>query len=208
VLRRLVAGLAALLLTFAVVLTVPLARMVATGATQVVYTDRLADAHRFATLAGRALADGRTDGLQDELRQYSRVYGIRAWLLGVDGSTLVSGDGSPLPDDVRTDYGDVDAALRGNEPQPPAPVTPKTEGDLLVAVPVGIGAEAIGAVVTLSPLDRLRHEVAWRWGLLGLVSVLVTAVLLAATVPFTRWLLRPVARLDAAAGEIAAGVEQ
>jgi len=205
VLRRLVAGLAALLLTFAVVLTVPLARMVATGATQVVYTDRLADAHRFATLAGRALADGRTDGLQDELRQYSRVYGIRAWLLGVDGSTLVSGDGSPLPDDVRTDYGDVDAALRGNEPQPPAPVTPKTEGDLLVAVPVGIGAEAIGAVVTLSPLDRLRHEVAWRWGLLGLVSVLVTAVLLTATVPFTRWLLRPVARLDAAAGEIAAG---
>ena len=203
-LRRLLAGLAVLLVAFAVVLTVPLCRTVADGATQTVYTDRLADAHRFAGLAGRALADGRTDDLRDELRQYTTVYGIRAWLLGVDGTTLASGDGTPAPDDSAV-LADIDAALRGNQPPPPAPVTPSTPGGLLVAVPVGMGAEAIGAVVTLSPLDRLRGDVARRWALLVGIAVLVTAVLLAATVPFTRWLLRPVARLDAAAGEIAAG---
>jgi signal transduction histidine kinase len=209
VLRRLLAGLTAVLLGFAVLLTVPLARVVAEGATQTVYTDRLADADRFATLAGRALADGRTGDLADELRQYTAVYGIRVWLLGVDGTVLLSGDGTSrdgnvTPPQVRASS-DVDLAERGVQPDPPGPVTPATSGDLLVAVPVGAGAEVIGVVVTLSPLDRLRGEVALRWALLGAIAVLVTSALLAGAVPFSRWLLRPVARLDAAAEEIAAG---
>ena len=53
-LRRLLAGLAALLVTFAVGVTVPLARMIAGSATQTVYADRLADAEHYATIAGRA----------------------------------------------------------------------------------------------------------------------------------------------------------
>jgi signal transduction histidine kinase len=206
VLRRLLAGLVALLLTFAVGLTVPLARMVAAAATQTVYADRLADAEHYATLAGRALADDRTADLADELHQYAAVYGIRAWLLGVDASTLVSdaGDRTPAPSSVRTSP-EVGLAIRGVQPSPPPPVTPGTKGDMIVAVPVGTGAEAIGALVTMSPLDPLRDEVARRWALLIAVAAGVTALLLTATVPFTRWLLRPVERLDVAADQIAAG---
>jgi signal transduction histidine kinase len=203
-LRRLLAVLVTLLLLFAAVLTLPLARMVADSATQTVYTDRLADADRYATLAGRALTDGRTAALADELHQYTLVFGGRAWLLGVDGTTKVSGDGSDPPPQVLS-APEVDLAERGVRPDPQSAVSPTGGTDLLVAVPVGAGAEAIGALVTLSPVDKLRRRIAERWALLGVVAVLITLALVVAAVPFTRWLLRPVARLDAAAGEIAAG---
>jgi len=205
VLRRLLAGLVALLLAFAAVLAVPLARMLAADATRTVYGDRLADADHYATLAGQALTDGHTGDLTAELGRYTAVYGIRAWVLGVDGTVVVTSDGAPPPAQV-TASRDVDLAVRGVQPLPPAPVTPGTRGDLVVAVPVGTGAEAIGALVTLSPLDRLRAEVMRRWLLLAGIEALVTAVLLAATVPLTRWLLRPVALLDAAAARMAAGL--
>jgi signal transduction histidine kinase len=202
-LRRLLAGLVALLLAFAVILVVPLARTVADGATQAVYTDRLADADRFATLADRALRTGRTSTLADELRQYRTVYGIDAWLLGVDGGTLLSGGTAP-PAWVLADPR-VDLAERGVQPRPPAPVSPAGPDRLLVAVPVGVGSETVGALVTLSPIEALRHRIAWQWSLLVAVAAGVTAVLALLTVPFSRWLLGPVSRLDATVGQIAAG---
>jgi signal transduction histidine kinase len=204
VLRRLLGGLLPLLLLFAAGLALPLAGIVADRATQVVYLDRVADADRFATVADRALRAGRQTALTDELHQYFLVYGIRAWVLGVDGSTKLSADGSPPPPSVLADR-DVDLAERGVQPDPPGPVSPTGHGDLLVAAPIGIGAEAIGAVVTLSPLDALRHEIALRWALRAAIAAAITVVLAGAAWPFSRWLLRPVARLDEAAGEIAAG---
>jgi signal transduction histidine kinase len=204
VLTRLLAGLVSLLLAFAAVVTVPLARIVADRATQAVYTDRLADADRFATLADRALRDGSTTVLADELRQYHAVYGIRAWLLGVDGRTILTADGTVPPAQVRS-APDVDLAERGVQPLPPSALGPTGTPVLLVAVPIGIGSEAVGALVTLSPVDALRRRILVRWGWLVAVAAGVTLVLAAATVPFSRWLLRPVERLDRAAGEIAAG---
>jgi signal transduction histidine kinase len=99
----------------------------------------------------------------------------------------------------------VDLAERGVQPDPPQPVSPSGSGDLLVAVPIGTGAEAIGAIVTLSPLGGLRRQIGLRWGVLVAIAALITLILAGAAVPFTRWLLQPVARLDSAAGEIAAG---
>lgn len=203
-LKRLLAGLVMLLLAFAAALTVPIARIVADRATQAVYADRLADADRFATLADRALRDGTTQGLDDELRQYHAVYGIRAWLLGVDGRMLLTADGTDPPDRVRSDPG-VDLAERGVQPSPPTALNPTRSPELLVAVPIGIGSEAVGAIVTLSPVDALRSRILERWAWLVAVAAGITLVLVAATVPFSRWLLRPVERLDRAAGEIAAG---
>ena len=203
-LRRLLGGLMALLLAFAVALSLPLAGIIADRATQTVYLDRLADADRFATLADRALRDGRTAALAAELRQYYAVYGIRAWLIGVDGSTIEPAGGSGPPAEVLADSA-VDLAERGRQPDPPPPVSPTGVGDLLVAVPIGTGAEAIGVIVTLSPLGTLRRQIALRWGVLVAIAASITLILLSAAVPFTRWLLQPVARLDLAAGEIAAG---
>jgi signal transduction histidine kinase len=203
-LRRLLAGLVAILLVSAVAATYPLTRIVADRATQVVYADRLADADRFATLGDRALRDGATSFLQGELRQYHEVYGIRAWLLGVDGRVILSADGTAPPDQVRSDR-DVDLAERGVQPSPPTPANPFGGKDLLVAVPIGTGAEAVGAIVTLSPVEALRRRIALRWAALVAGAAGITMVLVAATVPFSRWLLRPVERLDRATGEIAAG---
>jgi signal transduction histidine kinase len=204
VLKRLLAGLVTLLLAFAAALTIPLSRIVADRATQVVYADRLADADRFATLADRALRDGRPRAFENELRQYYAVYGIRVWLLGVDGRQVFSADGSAPPARV-LGSADVDLAERGVQPTPPAPLNPTRTAEMLVAVPVGTGSEAVGAIVTLSPVDTLRGRILVRWAWLGAVAVAITVVLVGATLPFSRWLLRPVERLDRAADEIAAG---
>lgn len=203
-LRRLLGGLIVLVVVVAAVLALPLARMLADRATQEVYLDRLADADRFATLADRGLLSGRLGGLTDELRQYHAVYGIRAWLIGADGSTLISFDGTPAPAAVRSDA-DVELAVHGERPNPPSALMPGGTGQLLVAVPVGNGAEAIGAEVTLSPVGRLRQRILLGWAVLALAGLGAVAVLVAAAIPFSRWLLRPVARLDEAAGAIAAG---
>jgi signal transduction histidine kinase len=197
-------GLLPLLAAFAVVLSLPIGGILADRATQQVYLDRLADADRFATLADRALGGGPSAWMADELIRYHDVYGIQAWLLRVDGETVLSADGSPPPDWVRHDQS-VDLAERGVRPDPPRAVTPGGPARLLVAVPIRSGSEAIGVIVTLSPTGRLRHEVLVRWLELTAAACAVTLLLAAATVPFSRWLLRPVARLDEAAGGLAAG---
>jgi signal transduction histidine kinase len=204
VLRRLLTGLLPLLAAFAVVLSLPIGGILADRATQALYLDRLADADRFATLADRALGGGPSAWMEDELRRYHDVYGIQAWLLRVDRQTVMSADGTQPPAWVTQDR-DVDLASRGVRPEPPQAVTPGGPGDLLVAVPVRSGSEAIGMVVTVSPTARLRHEVAVRWLELAAAALAVTLALAAATVPFSRWLLRPVALLDEAAGRLAAG---
>ena len=157
-LRRLLGLLIPLLVVFAVMITVPLAGVIADRATQRVYLDRLADAERFATMADRALGSGRLDTLEAELARYQSVYGIHAWVLGSDGGTLLSSEPGPPPPDVALQQ-TVDLAERGVQPDPPGPIGPTGEGDLVVAVPIGVGAEAIGAVVTSSPIGALRHDI-------------------------------------------------
>lgn len=204
-LRRLLSGLLPLLAAFAVVLSLPIGSILADRATQTFYLDRLGDADRFAALADRALSGGPSAWMADELRRYHDVYGIQAWLLQVNGQTAISYDGrNPPPSWVIRDD-DVDLAERGVRPDPPRAVTPGGPRTLLVAVPVRTGSEAIGVIVTVSPTDRLRQEVAVRWIELAAAAVAVTLMLAAATVPFSRWLLRPVDRLDEAAGRLAAG---
>jgi signal transduction histidine kinase len=204
VLRRLLSGLLLLLAAFAVVLSLPIGGILADRATQAFYLDRLADADRLATLADRALSGGPNAWMEDELRRYHDVYGIRAWLLRVDGQQVMSADGTPPPQQVTANDA-VGLAERGVRPDPPLPVTPGGASDLLVAVPVRSGSEAIGVIVTLSSTDRLRHEVAVRWIELAAAAIAVTLALAAATLPFSRWLLRPVDRLDEAASRLAAG---
>jgi signal transduction histidine kinase len=103
----------------------------------------------------------------------------------------------------------VDLAERGVQPPPPPALSPtgtfSGTPTMLVAVPIGIGSEAVGAIVTLSPVDELRRRILVRWAWLVAVAAGITFVLVAATVPFSRWLLRPVARLDRTAERIAAG---
>lgn len=203
-LRRLLSGLLPLLAVVTLLVAVPLAVVIADRTTQRVYQDRADDADAFAVQADRGLRDGHLEALAGALQRYREVYGIDVWVLGVDGAPVLPSRSAAVPASVRDDPA-VLLARRGVRAGPPSPVLPWTGSGLLVARPVGPGGDVLGAVVTLSPTGRLRREVLTGWGLLGAGALGIALVLALAAVPFSRWLLRPVDRLDAAAAQLAAG---
>ena len=75
----------------------------------------------------------------------------------------------------------------------------------MVAQPVINGGDVTGAVVTMSPTDRLRRSVARDWLalVLGELLAVIGCALLASRL--TRWILRPVRDVDVAAHAIATG---
>jgi signal transduction histidine kinase len=201
---RILGVLLALLLVVLGALGVPLAVAFATSQAQRLFVDRLADADRLASIALQADADDDTRLLRAELQRYEEVYGVEAALLDPDGRVSVESGARLLlaGDDARRR---VRAALGGRPAELPRPIWPWSREPVVVAVPLVRNGDVVGAVATVSPVDRARAEVMARWGLVAVGEVLALAggVLLAARM--TRWVLRPVHVLDATAHEIATG---
>ncbi|WP_432828392.1 ATP-binding protein [Dactylosporangium sp. CA-092794] len=193
-----------LLLLVLAALEVPLAMTIAGRDTQRLVADRLADATRFATLAEPALRDDDTAELAAELSRYEEVYGVGAIVVDQDAHEKVSSrPGIPLSDaDVLRQ---AHRALEGREASDDGTVWPWRTDPLVVAVPVGRGGEVIGAVLTVSPIGRNAHGVGTSWGVLAGGGLIVLFVGSVAAWTLARWTLRPVAELDAAAHELAAG---
>jgi signal transduction histidine kinase len=76
---------------------------------------------------------------------------------------------------------------------------------MVVAAPVGTGGETLGAIVTISPTNRLRAEVRNTWLTLAGGGLLALAAFILAGLALARWTLKPVAELDAAVHHIAEG---
>nr|WP_244960605.1 HAMP domain-containing sensor histidine kinase [Pseudoclavibacter chungangensis] len=96
------------------------------------------------------------------------------------------------------------AATRSVPPRTLPTVYPWSGEQQLVAEPFATGSSgALGAVVLAVDLSTARADVTQRWVLVGLVGVLLLAVLLAASLAWTNWVLRPVRALDAAANALA-----
>ncbi|GAB3478579.1 HAMP domain-containing sensor histidine kinase [Nocardiopsis coralliicola] len=205
-LRRLLAILVPLAFLLTASLAVPLAAVVAQRHTQEVYVDRLNDAGRFASLAGTAMQTGRVEGLVTELDRYQELYGGYVTVADPAGTPMLEagGDASGAPHAAVADPA-VQRALSGFRPEPPTVVWPWSSNDLVIAEPVGRDSMVEGVVVLSVPTDRLRATILGTWGWMALLGTAPLTLLCAVAWPLSRWVLRPVDRLDGATSAIAAG---
>ncbi|GAB2986546.1 sensor histidine kinase [Saccharothrix stipae] len=203
-LRRLLVLIVPLLVALVAALGVPLAFAVVQRESQETYLDRLGDASRFASLAENALASGRLTALREELVRYDQLYGISAALVGTDGAVLESSR-RPFPlDDPHVEVG-LRAAFGGYRGETDQSVWPWERVNLVVVEPVGRDSEVVAAVVTISPTDGLRSAILRQWGVLALVGLVPMLGVVAVAWPMSRWVLRPVRKLDEATAAVAGG---
>ncbi|MFI9009777.1 ATP-binding protein [Actinosynnema sp. NPDC053489] len=203
-LRRLLALVVPLLVALVAALGVPLAFAVVQRESQETYLDRLGDASRFASLAENALASNRLTALREELVRYDRLYGIPAALVGTDGTVLESSR-RPFPLTDPTVRVGLEAAFGGYRGDTDQSVWPWERVDLVVVEPVGRDSEVVAAVVTISPTDGLRSAVLRQWGVLALIGLVPMLGVVAVAWPMSRWVLRPVRKLDEATAAVAGG---
>ena len=185
-------------------LQVPLAFSYAVSEQQTVFIDRLNDTDRFASIAQDGLQPEDISALRQEARRYDEVYDIPVVILNGEGQVVVaSRDGLDLETpEVRSRIQDARSGRRAEEP---LVQWPWDERPLVVAEPFGSGGEVAGVVVTMSPTDRFRGQV-WRaWTVLALGGLLALVVFAAVAAVLSRWVLRPVESLDAAAHALAEG---
>jgi len=185
-------------------LQLPLAFSYAVAEQQRVFIDRLNDTDRFASIAQDGLAPGDIPALEQEVRRYDEVYGIPVGILDAEGNLAVAGRGrragfAPAGQERNR------MARDGRRAEEPLIQWPWDDRPLVVAEPFGSGGEVAGVVVTMSPTDRFRGDV-WRaWTVLALGGLLSLVVFAAVAAVLSRWILRPVESLDAAAHALAEG---
>ena len=200
--RRLVISYLLLMVLVLVALGTPLAATLTTWETDRVRADRLADATRFASLAGPALRGGAPGPLNNELDSYDELYGIGAAVLDRDRRIVVaSASWQPAPGTRAA----LDVALSGQQSSGPDSVWPWVDGPIVVAVPINDGGEVLGAVVTATPTDGIRRTVATWWLLLTAIGLLAVLACVLTAFGLAGWVLRPVTELDAVTHEIAEG---
>ncbi|MFJ1541429.1 ATP-binding protein [Micromonospora chalcea] len=200
--RRLVISYLLLMVLVLIALETPLAFTLASRETDRVRADRLADATRFASLAGPALRGGSPGPLDGELAAYDALYGIGAAVVDRERRTVAAssawkpgaGTGAAL-----------DTALSGQQFSGPESVWPWDSGPVVTAVPINDGGEVLGAVVTTSPADGVRRTVSAWWLLLAGIGLLAVLACVSTAFGLAGWVLRPVTELDAVTHEIAEG---
>jgi len=202
--RRLTGVFLALIGTVLVLVAVPLATGYASAQTSSLLLDRTGDTARLARLAAPAFARDAVEVLEPELQAYADLYGVAVEVYDRDGSLLLTGSGSgDLAGRAPADA--LDRALAGRRWASSPPVRPWGPPAVTVAEPVLRGSEVAGAVVTISPTGQLRADVLTAWLLLLCGSVAALLVAAVVTVPLSRWILRPVRRLDHAVHTLTEG---
>ena len=202
-----------LLLLMTVVLVslgVPLATSIASSQARTVHADRLADLALFASLVPKTDRGVDARALGDDLRRYDDLYGVQVGVVDAAGRPLtpfVSGTEllAALRDGNDGTGPAVRAALAGRPSEGPSHLWPWDDEPLTAAQPVVRDGDVVAAVVSVSPTAAARDRVLNRWLLLAALELvaLVGGALLAYRL--AEWLLRPIARLDAAAHRISDG---
>jgi signal transduction histidine kinase len=202
---RLFAVLAVLFSALVVTLGVPLGLSYAADQARSVYIDRLADLTHFADLLpGKNLQDIDEGAVLAELRRYEDLYGIPVAFVGTDGSvTLTSRPGVPGADPRTRTV--IRAALAGQAGTPPGYLLPWDTRPLVVAQPIVLAGDVVGAVVSVSQPLRARQRVLRFWLVVTAVGVAVIGAGMLVAQGIARWVLRPVAVLDGAAHRLAQG---
>jgi signal transduction histidine kinase len=202
--RRLIYTYLVLLALVLVALELPLMSSAATRATEALVVDRLLDANRFAAMADPALRSGHTVRLAAILDRYYELYGIAGAVADRDGNLVVA-SGTRAGFDAARVHRLLAQALAGDRSADDQTVWPWQARPLIVAVPVTSGEDTIGAVVTLSPTDRLRAGEVRTAAYAGIAGLAALALFVAVAMALARWMLRPIAELDDTAQRVAHG---
>jgi len=202
--RHLFAGYLTVLALALLGLTIPLAVVIASSATASLVADRTADTARLAGDAAAVLARPATTGpttpagLSALLERYAQRSGAEAIVVAASGAPVAWSDpalAEPGPDLARAlaEAGDGRAVRDG------AAAWPWRTKPVIIAEPVLAGDRVVGVVATVSPVDSARTATLVRWLLLAAGDAVAVVLAVMALRPITRWILRPVARLDQAA---------
>lgn len=201
-LARLVTILTFLMMCVLLALGFPLAQSVASQRQDTMFSDRLDDTQYAAALAGDSPPDNAPTALGTQLRQYHDLYGITIARVSRDGRSSSSGG------EVRAEgaaLGPLQDAWSGRHSANPKMIMPWQDTPMIVAVPVVRSGDVVGAMITVSPTDRLRTDVAWSWGLIGAGELVALALCLLLAYRMASWVLRPVRALDTVTHTIATG---
>ena len=204
-LRRLLVITVPLLVALVAALGIPLASAVVQRETQTTYLDRLGDARRFASLAESALQSDRLNALDLEIQRYDQLFDIPVALVSADRRLLLTSRQGFNPTNDPEVVAVLNAALNGIQPDTDYSAWPWRTGPMVVVEPVGRDSEAVAAVVSVSSTGALRAEVLRQWSLMALAGLAPMLAVVAAAWPMSRWVLRPVRRLDEATAAVAQG---
>lgn len=166
--------------------------------TQELQINRVAALNRFAQVAYDAALDGDSTQLQREMDRYSELY-EEGVLIRLQERTLRSGGLSEDRTDVR------DAVARANlnlSDTTLAPLQPFGHGSEVISRSFGSASQVLGEAVLEVNLDTARQKLRDRWLVVGLAASALVAVLILGAARVTRWVLRPVHRLNAAVAEL------
>ncbi|MGG5752568.1 ATP-binding protein [Zafaria sp. Z1313] len=200
--RRLILLALPLLLTLMAAIGIPWATAIAERHSTALANDRIADATRFAMATLHSLTADNGVRLERELDDYAELFGSPVWVVDREREVLHAHGGGALPAGAS---GTIDAALAGQLPQVGGVLWPWGPDAVYVAAPVGIDSQVTAALVIEVPTTRVKDAVLEGW--LRAAVVLAAAMTAAVWIlwPLSRWVLKPIRTLAAAADRVAVG---
>lgn len=184
-----------------IAILVPIGESIAHSRTQQLQLQRAASIDQILQRAQAALETGERSSLVAYLDRFADTYGEGVIVVDAAGGVIATVGGIEVDDDVRAL---VLAASRGGPQWSPSTVYPWSDDRELVAESLATASDATAGAVVLE-IDRsaAKADVAGAWMLVGAVGATLLAALLGASLAWTRWVLRPVRSLDAAANALA-----
>jgi signal transduction histidine kinase len=199
---RLLVVLTVLALAGVAAFALPLLGATAQERTQRFVLSRTADLDRLAALAVQATLTHDIGTLREEVTAHHSVYDEGVLVTDGRGVEVVAEGLDPADPGVRAA---VDAALRNQPTELPDVLMPGQGDPLLLGRPVGTGTGIVGAVVIRALPATAAADIAASWAQQGVGALALAALAVGLAVLLTRWITRPLARLDAGIRSLAAG---
>lgn len=190
--RRLLASWLALALVLLAGLEIPLALSYAHNQRSEAFSKLEHDATAVGALAEDALhGGGDLTALARVVRRYGEETDDRVVVVDRNGRLVVGAEGASVAGMSQALSGRVRRSWRS--------------GRLSVAVPVSSGGVVLGAVGISTPTDEVGESVAsFQWKLAGIAAAVLAATVAAALL-LSRWVTRPLDRLEQIAARVGAG---
>ena len=204
--RRLLISYLALAIVVLALLEIPLGISYARNERHDLSTNVERDAVALASLAEDALEQRASapPAVARLARRYQRDTGGRVVIVDAQGRALVDSESQGVGADFSS-RPEIAAALDGTVATGTRHSNTLGTDLLYVAVPAASGGIVHGAVRITYPTSEVDERVRRYWLVLAAIAAVVLAVAVALAGAFARWIVRPLSRVEEAAGEVAAG---